>query len=72
VFACIYSILIIHLQRIDYQNELEKKRKNEEMAAQRALQEEQLRKQEESIMRQEKLRKGSYLIYSLAYVVVYL
>ena len=55
---CHAKSVFVCLQRLDYQNQLEKKRREEEMAYQKALQDEQLRKQEESVAKQEKMRRG--------------
>ena len=52
-----------NLQRAEYQDQLARKRQEEELAAKARLQEDQLRKQEESVKRQEDLRKGMYFYF---------
>ncbi len=56
MIKCIYCN---GFERADYQDQLARKRQEHELEAQAQMNAENLRKQEESVKRQEALRKGS-------------
>lgn len=52
------SIRLFLLKRADYQDQLARKRAQDELANQQRMQEELLRRQEDSVKKQESMRKG--------------
>ena len=59
--ACACARCMTPFKRADYQDQLARRRQQDEMASKRALQDELQRKQEESVQKQEGIRKGDLM-----------